>query len=366
MAQTGDRSMSAKLRLFMMLMTTLVVLGATGFALAVEADDSSARVDPNEIKNEHGTTTTCAQCHGDQPGSTAPDTMKLVAPVPQMCSACHEKYASLDGWVHGPLATGDCLFCHAPHASVFESLLTEPMPGLCYDCHTQETLKLVKGHADQSYGRCDACHESHAGTNRRLLKQTFLESEVGAPYIDVMPARPYALVDQRESLAGLRGIRIIPAIERESLLSGYGVTAEIVKTEVEKHLRERGIKILSDEGPGAGQSGLHVCLRLVELRFPGYSNQVCALSGSLAVSLRQTVELVAQPSDAERRLCFAATWDTSAVVVWGLPQIQEGLHNAIGVLVDKFCADYLQVNPNDEQPASQLKASGVPEPPLSP
>ncbi|UCD52522.1 MAG: hypothetical protein JSW27_07770 [Phycisphaerales bacterium] len=231
----------------------------------------------------------------------------------------------------------------------------------CFQCHTKEMLKLVKGHADESYGHCDTCPECHAGMNRRLLKQSFLESEVGARHIDAAPSRPYALVDRRESLAGLRGIRIIPTIERESPLSRYGVTPEIVTTEVERHLRERGIKILSDEGQGAGQTGLHVCLRLVELRFPGYSNQVCGLPGSLDVSLRQRVELAALPSDAERRQCFAATWDTSAAVVWGLPQIQEGLTNAIGVLVDRFCADYLLVNPSDKQPVSQRDGARTPE-----
>jgi hypothetical protein len=104
-----------------------------------------------------------------------------------------------------------------------------------------------------------------------------------------------------------------------------------------------------------------VLLRLVELRFPGYSNEICALSGSLDLSLRQTVELVAQPNDAERRICLASTWDTSAVVVWGLPQIQQGLDQAVAVLVERFCTDYLQANPSVVQATSGPDASQAPE-----
>ena len=139
------------------------------------------------------------------------------------------------------------------------------------------------------------------------------------------------------------------------------MTPEIVKAEVERYLRERGIKILSDEAQTTGQPGLYVSLRLVELRFPGYSNEVFALSGSLDISLRQTVELVSQPNDTERRICLAGTWDTSAVVVWGLPQIREGLTDALDVLVNRFCADYRAGNPNDTPPTSGQDMSQNPE-----
>jgi len=73
------------------------------------------------------------------------------------------------------------------------------------------------------------------------------------------------------------------------------------------------------------------------------------------------VELTLQPNDAERRLCVATTWDTSAIVVWGLPQLQEGFMDAMAVLVDRFCTDYLAANPSDGQSISGGGASWDPE-----
>ncbi len=332
--------MVMKLSPFFTLVAILGVLCGTRSVPASETDDGSAG-----IRGSHSAATKCVQCHGSEPVS--PDAAALVAPVPELCATCHNEYASLQGWVHGPAVTGDCTFCHDSHQSEYGSLLTKPIPELCYDCHTTETLRLVMGHSDYSYRHCDTCHESHVGTNRKLLKENFLSSEAGNAYRDEMTFRQpqYTFVDRRASLAGLRGVRIIPSVERRDLLTRYGVTAEAVQAKVERRLREGNVKILSDEGQAVGQPGLYVYLRLVELHFPGYSDQVCALSGTVDMSLRQTVELVSQPSDAERRICLASTWDTSAVVVWGIPQVQEGLSNAIGVLMDRFCSDYRAANP---------------------
>lgn len=325
--------MSAKLGLLSMFMTAL--------ALGLDAHDATG------IRHGRGPDMDCVKCHENRPEGTSPDAAKLIAPVRRLCCSCHEAYASLPGWVHGPVATGDCLLCHDPHENRYTSLLRQPAPALCRECHTAEILKSISGHLDESHDRCDACHESHAGANRALLKQGFLDSTTGARYRDEATQRrpQFTSVDPRGSLAGLTGIRVIPALERQELLHRYGLTLEIVKTEVERRLREKGVAILSDEGQPAGQPGLYVCLRAVELRFPGYSSEVCALSGSLDLSLRQTVELVCQPGDMERRLCLATTWDTSAVVVWGVPGIQEGLRNAVEVLADKFSSDYVRANP---------------------
>jgi len=338
--------MSAKLGLLSMFMTAL--------ALGLDAHDATG------IRHGRGPDMDCVKCHETRPEGTSPDAAKFVAPVRRLCCSCHEAYTSLPGWVHGPVATGDCLLCHDPHENRYASLLRQPVPELCRECHTVEVLGSIAGHSDESYNRCDACHESHAGANRTLLKQGFLDSQTGARYRDEATQRrpQFTSVDQRGSLVGLGGIRVMPAIERQDLLHRYGLTPEIVKTEVERRLREKGVTILSDEGQPAGQPGLYVGLRVVELRFPGYSNEVCALSGSLGLSLRQTVELVCQPGDMERRLCLATTWDTSAVVVWGAPSIREGLNDAVQALIDRFSCDYLAVNPSDKQPVSGHGTAG--------
>jgi predicted CXXCH cytochrome family protein len=340
--------------LLLVLLTTLGVLYGVGLVPAPQTGNGLA-----EISGSHSATTDCIQCHGNRPEQTSPDTVELIAPVPELCSTCHSEYASLDGWVHGPVATGDCRFCHDSHQSEHGSLLTKPMPELCYDCHTLETLRSIAGHSDKSFGSCNTCHESHAGTNRELLRQSLLDSMTGTLHSDkAAHRRPrYTLVDRRGSLIGLKGVRIIPAIERQDQLSRYGLTSELVKTEIERCLRQEGVAILSDDGQPTEAPGLYASLRLIEVRFPGYSDEICALSGTLDISLRQTVELVSQPGDTERRTCLATTWDTSAVVVWGVPQIQEGLNNAVEVLVARFCCDYRLANPSDEQPLSGRNTS---------
>lgn len=311
-----------------------------------------------DVRNGQSAAADCARCHVNC--SERADGAELLASVPRLCSTCHREFASLDGWIHGPVVTGDCLFCHDPHWSDNGALLKKPVPGLCYECHATEMLGLVTNHSDESYRRCGDCHESHAGSDRRLLTQRFLRTNAGVPYVDqgVFRRPRYAFLDRRQSLAGLRGVRIVPNIERPDLLRRYGLTPDLLKTEVERCLRDRDIRILSDDPQASEQAGLHVVLRLVELRLPGYTNEILALSGSLSMFLRQTVELLSQSSDAQRSLCLATTWDTSAVVVWGIPQIQAGLGDAIRVLVGQFCSDYLVANPSDKQPMSPRGTSG--------
>lgn len=375
--------MLLKLRRFLIPMITGGVLCGAGLVLAMQTDGSSApdqlkasvsqedgssdtqadKLRPHDmaqILTGHGASTDCVPCHGGRPDPNSTDTAGLVASIPGLCSTCHKEYASLDGWVHGPVGTGDCLFCHQPHWGDGRSSLTRPVPELCHQCHTIEMLKLVNNHSYDSHRHCSECHESHSGSNRMLLTERFLRTETGAAYTrqEARPEPRYTFVDRRDSLVGLGRIRVIPVIDRQEVLSRYGLTPECVQEEVERCLRQQGVQILPNDEGASTQSGLHVNLRLVELRTAGYSNEVRILSGSVGVSLRQTVELVSRPKDAERRLCSATTWDTSAVVVWGTPQIQEGLKDALDLLVGKFCSDYLAVNPQGTQPASTQHASG--------
>lgn len=323
-------------------------------------DEARPTGDPAEIRNDHGTATDCVQCHGSRPEPGGPSgpagTVELIAPVPRLCFTCHEEYTSLATWVHGPVVAGDCLFCHDAHASDHPSLLTRPVPDLCYQCHIMETLRLVEGHSAGSDQACGDCHESHASPHRNLLTPAFLATEAGADYahrqVDRRPQ--YTFVDRRGSLAGLRGVKVIATIERSQTLSRYGLAPDLLKAQVERGLRQRGVKVLSDEGPASGPPELRASLRLIELHTPGYLGEVTALSGALSVCLRQTVELLSVSSDAQRRLCTATTWDTSAVVVWGAQNIEEGLAEAVDVLVGRFCTDYLDANTLSDEVAQNV------------
>ncbi len=150
----------------------------------------------------------CTQCHDAGRQRTLSQEVQLVADVPQLCYKCHEGYAALEGWVHGPVATGECLLCHEPHKTKNESLLLKPVPELCYQCHDVPTIHSIENHAEDSYARCIECHEGHAGTTKNLLKPEFLEKPAGRTYRLEVNRRQYeeALTRARDDLARGEGL----------------------------------------------------------------------------------------------------------------------------------------------------------------
>ena len=133
----------------------------------------------------------CTACHGNQPRRGTSPKVHLVAEVPQLCYQCHKERSTSDGWVHGPVATGDCLLCHEPHKTKAESLLRKSVPELCYQCHEPEAVRAIKGHAEPPYGRCVDCHEGHAGETKSLLKPAFLDTPAGRQYKSDVYRRKY-------------------------------------------------------------------------------------------------------------------------------------------------------------------------------
>jgi len=133
----------------------------------------------------------CTLCHGELRRTTSSRKVQLVAEVPQLCFTCHKEYSALETWVHGPVATGNCLLCHEPHKTKNEFLLRKPVPELCYQCHEEQAIRMIKGHGEASYARCIDCHEGHASTTRGLLRQTFLDQPAGLEYRSEIYRRRY-------------------------------------------------------------------------------------------------------------------------------------------------------------------------------
>jgi predicted CXXCH cytochrome family protein len=121
----------------------------------------------------------------------------LVAEVPQLCYKCHDPTVAEDGWVHGPVAAGDCLMCHEPHKTKNRFLLTKTAPSLCYECHEPEAVHLVEHHAEEAYAKCGECHEGHAGATRTLLRPAFLQAPAGADYLRRLQSRQYQEARER-------------------------------------------------------------------------------------------------------------------------------------------------------------------------
>jgi hypothetical protein len=88
-----------------------------------------------------------------------------------------------------------------------------------------------------------------------------------------------------------------------------------------------------------------VHVRLVEVPSRHRGGEIDALSASFNVSLRRTVELPAAPGDGKKRFCTATTWDSGAVVIWSVSQVEKGIDGAVEMLVGRFCSDYVKANP---------------------
>lgn len=360
-----------KTNILFLLMITMSIFGVVMFAFAQQPNNTppdrlmSGRIETEKGQDDpsvEGSTTTdlvatwglheplkgCVPCHGKTSEQITNDTFSLIKEVPELCYACHERYTTLGAWVHGPVATGECLLCHEPHTSNNKLLLKKPIPELCYLCHKTSTLRLVADHSNESYTRCNDCHVAHTSPGRMLLTKDFLKTDAGLVYVGKnLSAQPQlALVDCRDSLYGLKGVEVIPVIDGLELFKRYGASVDLVKAEVERQLRRKGIKILRPQEQSSKRSSLYVHLRLMEVPSFHRPGQVEVLSGSFNLFFQQMVELLPTPGDAAKRYCKATTWDTGAIMIWGTSQIEEGLKEAVEVLVGQFSKDYLEANPD--------------------
>jgi predicted CXXCH cytochrome family protein len=127
----------------------------------------------------------CSSCH-TEPHAKKKGVLSLSSPVPDLCFMCHDKANFAKDQVHAPVAGGDCLTCHNPHASDVSPLLTQPVPFLCQNCHPDKTTGKhvlagygfvdnhpIHGRIDPSRkGRelgCVSCHRPHSSRKKNLL-----------------------------------------------------------------------------------------------------------------------------------------------------------------------------------------------------
>jgi predicted CXXCH cytochrome family protein len=112
----------------------------------------------------------CHECHGETAafGLVATGFGGLDS---QSCLPCHPDDLESDLWIHGPVAQGECLWCHRPHESAYAYLLVKASPDLCLDCHRFELTgrRQPPEHADLDRD-CLDCHLGHRGEDRYLLR----------------------------------------------------------------------------------------------------------------------------------------------------------------------------------------------------
>jgi len=84
------------------------------------------------------------------------------------CISCHPDKTDFR-YVHGPVASGDCTFCHHPHETDHAGLVAEGA-SLCFACHvdTEGELKKKTVHPALS-GGCTSCHDPHGSAEKKFF-----------------------------------------------------------------------------------------------------------------------------------------------------------------------------------------------------
>lgn len=106
----------------------------------------------------------CDNCHDKTTQSG------FVTPLKELCFVCHAGFIK-GSYVHGPVAAGDCLFCHEPHTSRNPSLLKKDVSDICAVCHREKRMaaSLHAKVAERKIG-CAECHNPHYGNVQYFLK----------------------------------------------------------------------------------------------------------------------------------------------------------------------------------------------------
>lgn len=111
----------------------------------------------------------CAGCHKpDRPGQS-----NAILAGHQLCHRCHldKTRDKPKEYMHGPVAGGSCLVCHAAHGSEYDHNLVDAEAILCFSCHPfkREFKDLPVQHKPFAEGRCGVCHEPHGSDNHDIL-----------------------------------------------------------------------------------------------------------------------------------------------------------------------------------------------------
>ncbi len=138
----------------------------------VETAAQTEKIEPKQVKKTiftHEPYWQCSKCHGERERRGFSRKVKLTASVPKLCYQCHDDYTKSGQFVHGPVAIGQCLFCHEHHHSKNQYLLKKPEPKLCFLCHQQKLIEVIPEHQNVPLAKCSRCHDAHASSSKALL-----------------------------------------------------------------------------------------------------------------------------------------------------------------------------------------------------
>ncbi len=139
-----------------------------------DPNDRLAQANQAPVWYVHEPRKDCTLCHTERGKKRTYRQAFLVTPVPQLCLDCHTDFPALAPFVHGPVAVGQCLFCHDHHKSRVKHLLKETEPGLCYRCHDENAIMAMPAHSTEQTSVCTDCHDPHSSSAKALLKDESL------------------------------------------------------------------------------------------------------------------------------------------------------------------------------------------------
>lgn len=144
---------------------------------------------------------------------------------------------------------------------------------------------------------------------------------------------------ERDTMKGLAGVGILVADLPEGLVQA-GLTAEMVRADIETQLKKAGIRVYTDEErkKAIGRPTL-----LVAVDWAVWKNKGL-FAASIDLELCQEVVVMSN-----RQRVWNTTWSTGAMYGGPLAEM-EPVRARIRELVDEFAKDYLAANPKGSTP----------------
>ncbi|TKB11371.1 cytochrome c3 family protein [Desulforhopalus sp. IMCC35007] len=140
--------------------------------VAMKAGQScmSANCHPSMGKDKyvHGPVATgdCAFCH--KQSQKDQHQFQAIKDVEALCYECHEKL-EIGSFVHQPVADGECTGCHDPHQSAHQFQLKGADSDLCYECHDKAIGNSNFVHGPVAAEGCSVCHAPHSSDAPKML-----------------------------------------------------------------------------------------------------------------------------------------------------------------------------------------------------
>ena len=162
-----------------LLLTSLILAVSFAFLSALSQDAFTAQPPQKEScvtdkchatmgKNKyvHGPVATgdCVFCHKP----TAKHRFSAITDVSELCYLCHTRL-NTQKVTHKPVKNGNCTGCHNPHQSQYKLMLRAAGGDLCFLCHNRSIVGGKFLHGPAAVGGCNACHNAHQTDFPKLL-----------------------------------------------------------------------------------------------------------------------------------------------------------------------------------------------------